>query len=42
MHECQYVRVWRAYLEGVAYEEVISLEVDPVEVEYRPHAGEKS
>lgn len=28
-----------AYLEGVAYDEVISLDLDPVEVEYREHAG---
>jgi hypothetical protein len=28
-----------AYLAGVAYDEVITLEVDPVEVDYRSHAG---
>jgi hypothetical protein len=28
-----------AYLDGVAYDEVITLELDPVEVGYRSHAG---
>jgi len=28
-----------AYLEGVAYEEAITLDWDPVEVDYRSHAG---
>lgn len=28
-----------AYLEGAAYDEVITLDLDPVEVDYRSHAG---
>ena len=28
-----------AYLEGVAYDEVVTLDLDPVEVGYRSHAG---